>query len=80
MKKMITLMMMLVMLFSFSLTVNAAKSPSGETTEEQNETVVPPSQDVASPKTGESNVVLYGLGMTAVVLASGAVVIRRKTV
>ena len=78
MKKMMTVMMMLVMMFSFSLTVNAEVSPKGESTTEQNATVVPPSQETASPKTGESDIVLYGLGMTAVVLASGAVVLRKK--
>lgn len=72
MKKMVTLMMMLVMLCSFSLTANAAVSPSG--TPES----APGTDLVVSPKTGESDIVLYGLGMTAVVLASGAVVIRKK--
>lgn len=80
MKKMVTLMMMFVMLFSFSLAANAAPSRNGEATTETNQTVVPPSQDVSSPKTGESDIVLYGLGMTAAVLASGAVVIRKKAV
>lgn len=72
MKKMVTLLMMLVMMFSFSMTANAEISPSGtpETT--------PGTDLVVSPKTGESNIVLYGLGMTAVVLASGAVVIRKR--
>lgn len=72
MKKMMTLMMMLVMLFSFSMTADAAVSPSG--TPEK----APGSDLVTSPKTGESDIVLYGLGVTAVVLASGAVVIRKK--
>lgn len=73
MKKMITLMMMLVMLCSFSMTVCAADSPkSTPTTEAANEAV--------SPKTGESDIVLYGLGMTAVVCAAGAVVIRKKAI
>ena len=72
MKKMVTLLMMLVMMFSFSMTANAEISPSGtpETT--------PGTDLVVSPKTGESDIVLYGLGMTAVVLASGAVVIRKR--
>lgn len=73
MKKMITLMMLLVMLCSFSMTVCAADSPkSTPTTEAANQAV--------SPKTGESDIVLYGLGMTAVVCAAGAVVIRKKAV
>ena len=72
MKKMVTLMMMLAMMFSFSLTADAAISPSA--TPEK----APGTDLVVSPKTGESDIVLYGLGMTAVVLASGAVVLRRK--
>ena len=72
MKKMVALMMMLVMMFSFSVTANAATSPSA--TPEK----TPGTDLVVSPKTGESDIVLYGLGMTAVVLASGAVVLRRK--
>ena len=72
MKKMATLAMMLVMLFSFSLSVNAGTSPSGKpVTEEGKDTVT-------SPKTGGNDVVLYSLGATAAVLASGAVVIRKK--
>lgn len=72
MKKFVTLMMMFVMLFSFTLTANAAKSPSGKPVTEEG------SSTVTSPKTGESEIVLYGLGMSAIVLASGAVVIRKK--
>lgn len=74
MKKLVTLMMMLVMLFSFTMTTDAAKSPSGKPVTEEG------SSTVTSPKTGESEIVLYGLGMAAVVLASGAVVIRKKAV
>ena len=79
MKKMLTLAMMVVMLFAFSITANAsglAPSPSGEPTTEENPTEVP--SGITSPKTGESEVVLYGLGMTAVVLASGAVIVRKR--
>lgn len=72
MKKMVTLLMMLVMMFSFSMTANAEVSPSA--TPE----TAPGTDPVVSPKTGESDIVLYGLGMTAVVLASGAVVIRKR--
>lgn len=75
MKKFLTLATMLVMLFSVSLTANAAKSPKAETVVENNTTVV---EVYISPKTGESDVVLYGLGAAAVVLASGAVIIRKK--
>ena len=72
MKKLATLMMMLVMLFSFTLTANAEVSPSGKPVTEDGTT------DATSPKTGESDIVLYGLGTAAVVLASGAVVLRKK--
>ena len=72
MKKFATLMMMLMMMFSFTLTANAEVSPSGKpVTDEGKDTVT-------SPKTGESDIVLYGLGAAATVLASGAVVVRRK--
>lgn len=72
MKKMVTLMMALVMMFSFSLTANAEISPQAKPE------VTPGTDLVESPKTGENEIVLYGLGMTAVVLASGAVVIRKR--
>lgn len=78
MKKLITFMLMLVMLFSFTLTVNAEISPSGKPTNEKNQTVVPPSKGTISPKTGESEILLYGFGVAAVVFASGAVVVRKK--
>lgn len=78
MKKLITFMLMLVMLFSFTLTVNAEISPSGKPTDEKNQTVVPPSKGTISPKTGESEILLYGFGVAAVVFASGAVVVRKK--
>ena len=79
MKKMMTLVCMLMMLFAFSITANASglnPSPSGKPTTEENPTEVP--SGITSPKTGESEVVLYGLGMTAVVLASGAVIVRKR--
>ena len=72
MKKMMTLMMVLVMMLSFSLTANAAGSPSAEPV------VTPGTSLEVSPKTGESDIVLYGFGAAAVVLASGAVVIRKR--
>ena len=72
MKKMVTLAMMLAMMFSFSLTANAATSPSA--TPEK----TPGTDLVVSPKTGESDLVVYGLGVMAVVLSSGAVVIRKR--
>ena len=72
MKKLVTLMMMLVMMFSFTLTANAEISPSGKPVTDAG------TSDSTSPKTGESDIVLYGLGAVATVLASGAVVIRRK--
>lgn len=75
MKKMVTLAVMMMMVFSFSLTAQAAKSPQGTVVEKQETEEVKP---VVSPKTGESEIVLYGLGAAAVVLASGAVIVRRK--
>lgn len=72
MKKTVTLLLMVLMLFSFSVTVNAADSPSGKTETSQGTTLV------TSPKTGESDRMLYGLGTAAVALASGAIIIRKK--
>ena len=72
MKKLATLLMMLVMMFSFTLTASAEISPSGKPVTEEG------TSDATSPKTGESDIVLYGLGAVATVLASGAVVIRKK--
>lgn len=74
MKKMMTLMMMLVMMFSFTLTANAEVSPSATPV------VTPGTSLEVSPKTGESDIVLYGFGVAAVVLASGAVVIRKRAI
>jgi hypothetical protein len=74
MKKIVTLMMMCMMMFTFTLTADAAKSPSGSP-------VTDGGKDTAtSPKTGESEILLYGCGMAAVVLASGAVVLRKKAI
>ena len=68
--------MMVVMLFAFSITANAAKDPvystSGKPVTEEGKDVV------TSPKTGESEILLYVFGTAAVVLASGAVVLRKK--
>ena len=73
MKKMMTLVCMLMMLFAFSITANAsAASPSGKPITEEGSNVV------TSPKTGESEILLYGFGTAAVVFASGAVVLRKK--
>lgn len=77
MKRLMTLMLMFVMMFSLSLTAYAKDpviSPSGKPVEDEGSDVV------ESPKTGESDLVLYGLGSAAVLLASGAVMIRKKTV
>ena len=71
MKKFVTLAAMLVMLFAASLTVSAEESPKGETTTEE-------SAPATSPKTGDSDIVLYGLGAATVVLAAGAVVIKKR--
>lgn len=72
MKRFLTLTTMLVMLCSASLTVNAAKSPAAEKVDTQ------PAVTQTSPKTGESDLVLYGLGASAAVLTSAAVIVRRK--
>lgn len=72
MKKLATLMIMLTLVFSFTLTANAEVSPSGKPVTDAGK------DTVTSPKTGESDIVLYGLGAVATVLASGAVVVRRK--
>ena len=80
MKKLMTLMLMLIMIFSFTMTVNAEISPSGKPTDEKKQTVVPPSKEAVSPKTGENEIILYGFAVAAVVFASGAVVVRKKIV
>ena len=79
MKKFLTLATMLVMLFSVSLTADAAKSPKAEKVEEKPATIVQIYQaPVVSPKTADSDVMLYGMGAAAVVCATGAVVVKRK--
>lgn len=77
MKKMLTLALVIVMLFACSITSYAYEkdpvySPSGKPVTEEGKDVV------SSPKTGESEILLYGFGTAAVVLASGAVVLRKK--
>lgn len=73
MKRMMTLVCMLMMLMAFSITANAsAASPSGKPITEEGKDVV------TSPKTGESEILLYGFGTAAVVLASGAMILRKK--
>ena len=70
-------MLVFAAMLSFSLTAyakNPAVSPSGKPVVEQGTVVV------ESPKTGDTDIVLYGLGTAAVILASGAAVIRKKTV
>ena len=75
MKKLITFMMILTMVCSFTLTAHAGTSPSGKPVTDEN---AEGSGTATSPKTGENDMVLYSLGAAAVVLASGAVVIRKK--
>lgn len=77
MRKLVTFLLMLVLTLSFSLTAyakNAAVSPSGKPVVEEGTTVV------ESPKTGENEIALYGLGTAAVLLASGAAVVKKKAV
>ena len=79
MKKFLVLATMLVMLCSMSLTAYAAKSPKGEKVEEKPTTIVQIYQaPVVSPKTSDSDIMLYGLGAVAAVCAAGAVVVKRK--
>ena len=72
MKKMVTLALMLVMMFSFTLTANAEISPSAKPEKD------PGTELVVSPKTGDSDIAVYGLGVAAVALASSAVVLRKR--
>ena len=74
MKKFLTLATMLVMLFSVSLTADAAKSPKAEKVESKPVEVVL----VVSPKTADNDIMLYGMGAAAAVCAAGAVVVKRK--
>lgn len=87
MKKMIMLAVMLVTLFSTSLVANAQESPN----EDRNDYVPPTEESVpepavvvelptnVSPKTGESNAVLFYAGAAAVIFAAGAAAVRGKT-
>lgn len=77
MKKVAALLLTLAMMLSFSLSVYAKDpviSPSGKPVQEEGTTVV------ESPKTGDSDIALYGFGTAAVLFASGAVMIRKKAV
>lgn len=76
MKKFVLLGSMLVMLFSFTLTANAEVSPKGTpvTSESTGKT---PGTNV-SPKTGEDQTLLFGLGAAAVVFASGVIITGKK--
>ena len=79
MKKFLVLATMLVMMCSMSLTAYAAKSPKGEKVEEKPATIVQIYQaPVVSPKTSDSDIMLYGLGAAAAGCAAGAVVVKRK--
>ena len=74
MKKIIVLALMMIMLFSATLTVHAEISPSGTPTTE-----TPPEVPTnTSPKTGETDGVLFTLGTAVVVLAAGTLVVRKK--
>lgn len=77
MKKMLTLALVIVMLFACSITSYAYEkdpvySPSGKPVVEEGKEVA------TAPPTGENDMVLYGLGAAAAVLASGAVVIKKR--
>ena len=75
MKKMAAVTMMLLMMLSFSMTAFAKDpvySPSGKPVTEEGKDIV------TSPKTGENDTVLYVLGAAVAILASGAVVIKKR--
>ncbi|MDO4331936.1 MAG: LPXTG cell wall anchor domain-containing protein [Eubacteriales bacterium] len=82
MKKLVILASMMVMLFSFTLTANAEASPEGipytPPVQVTVETPAPQPETNVSPKTGENQEVLFGLGMAAVIFAAGAVATGRK--
>lgn len=74
MKKFTVLALMLVMLFSATLTVHAEESPKGTSNSEVSSQVT----TNTSPKTGESDGVLFTLGAAIVILAAGTLVVRKK--
>lgn len=87
MKKFAVLMCMMMMLFSVSLTVSAKDSPDVDRSynddDEDVEVTTTPAAPVqiqtnVSPKTGESDTVLFYVGTAAVLFAAGSVVVRMK--
>lgn len=90
MKKFMVLMFMMMMLFSVSLTVSAKESPEVDRSyndddgdDEPNAAPQQPAVTVqvltnVSPKTGESDTVLFYVGTAAVLLAAGSAVVRMK--
>lgn len=93
MKKLAMLAVMLVTLFSASLTVCAEESPTENRNDyptpdpvvQESESVPTPTPAVVvelptnvSPKTGENDAVIFYAGAAAVILAAGAAVVRVK--
>lgn len=82
MKKLITLAALLVMVFAFSITAQAADSPSGkpqETTKapENTETTAPTPTTPVAPETGGADMIFY-IGSAAVAFAATATVAGKK--
>lgn len=87
MKKIAVLMCMMTMLFAVPMTVSAKVSPDVDRSynddDEDVETTTAPAAPVqigtnVSPKTGESDTVLFYAGAAAVLFAAGSVVVRLK--
>lgn len=71
-KRLLTLVCAFVLLFGLSVNTLAADSPTGT----RDTTTTTTNKATTSPKTGESDVVFYGIA--GVVLLSGAVIVSRK--
>lgn len=70
-KRLLTLVCAFVLLFGLSVNTLAADSPTGT-----RDTTTTTNKATTSPKTGESDVLFYGIA--GVVLLSGAVIVSRK--
>lgn len=70
-KRLLTFVCACVLLFGLSVNTLAADSPTGT-----RDTTTTTNKATTSPKTGESDVLFYGIA--GVVLLSGAVIVSRK--
>lgn len=70
-KRLLTFVCAFVLLFGLSVNTLAADSPTGT-----RDTTTTTNKATTSPKTGESDVLFYGIA--GVVLLSGAVIVSRK--